>query len=194
MPTLRNIVFALAILTSSNVCLADMVTFGYAQSSQLKSEGKSKNGIYKNPMKGVNLLYLKEGKNNTGAMLTASYLTHKARSSQAPFKPQHSLYYSIGIGPSFKVNEYLTLAPYIGVAYISHTEETMSKAQKNIKGKKRTKSKSNFNGLDSQYGVIGGLNLLVSPFEKAVIKVGYEYAKFKNTDQGVFSVGLGIKF
>ncbi|OON40123.1 hypothetical protein BTJ39_09500 [Izhakiella australiensis] len=88
----------------------------------------------------------------------------------------------------------MTLAPYIGAAYISDEEENMPKNQKNINGRKRTRSKSIFNGLDSQYGVIGGLNLFITPYEKAVFKVGYEYAKFKNTQQGIFSVGLGIKF
>ncbi|ENN8379063.1 outer membrane beta-barrel protein [Providencia rettgeri] len=183
----------LAVVTGclvGNAAQADnqTVSIGYAQ---------SKVQDFKN-IRGVNLQYQYEWDSPLSVLGSFTYMKasegHTAGSSifgtPAQYKKDtDAKYYSLLIGPSYRLNDYISLYGLIGAA---HTKENTDERVGNNTYSRKESYSSNSTSLAY------GLGFSVNPTDYLVMRIGYEGTESKHNgkthDVNGFNIGVGYRF
>ncbi|WP_145501043.1 Ail/Lom family outer membrane beta-barrel protein [Yersinia similis] len=161
---------------SANIYAADKnsISVGYAQ-SHVKVGGASLG----DNSQGFNLKYRYEFNNHWGVINSFSY-THKGYDfyyGNSKVGSGNIDFYSLEIGPTFRINEYISLYGLIGA---SHGKSKLSL----------------FDQSDSvsKTAMVAGLGGQINPYPNVVIDASYEYSKLGDAKVGTWMLGAGYRF
>ncbi len=172
-------------IASVNVYAAseNSISIGYAQ-SHVKENGYTLD----NDPKGFNLKYRYELDDNWGVIGSFAY-THQGYDffyGSNKFGHGDLDYYSVTMGPSFRINEYVSLYGLLGAA---HGKVLLGAAHGKVKS-------SVFDGSvsTSKTSMAYGAGVQFNPLPNFVIDASYEYSKLDSVKFGTWMLGAGYRF
>ncbi|HGA5581313.1 TPA: Ail/Lom family outer membrane beta-barrel protein [Salmonella enterica subsp. enterica serovar Potsdam] len=152
------------------------VSMGYATGSLFVNDNKSSDGS----PDGMNFKYRYEFNDTWGIVGSFTF----SGDTIGDFVKTDWGYTSYQVGPSWRINDYVSLYYLLGIARADSDVSTMSE--------KHTFKKND---------LVGSFGFQVNPLPKMVVDVGYEYAKFhdypqngNNIESLLFNIGLGYHF
>lgn len=163
-------------IASVNVYAAgeNSISVGYAQ-SHVKGNGYT----LSNDPKGFNLKYRYELDDNWGVVGSFAY-THQGYDF---FYGSNKVgngdvdYYSVTMGPSFRINEYVSLYGLLGAAH--------GKVESSVFDRSASVSKTS---------MAYGAGVQFNPLPNFVIDASYEYSKLDSIKAGTWMLGAGYRF
>ncbi|EHX6839199.1 outer membrane beta-barrel protein [Salmonella enterica subsp. enterica serovar Schwarzengrund] len=152
------------------------VSMGYATGYLFVNGNKSSDGS----PDGMNFKYRYEFNNTWGIVGSFTF----SGDTIGDFIKTDWGYTSYQVGPSLRINNYVSLYSLLGIARADSDVSTMSE--------KHTFKKN---------ALAGSFGLQINPLPKMVIDMGYEYAKFNDYPQNdnnieslLFNIGVGYRF
>ncbi|EKN4774180.1 MULTISPECIES: attachment invasion locus protein Ail [Yersinia] len=163
-------------IASVNVYAASesSISIGYAQ-SHVKENGYTLD----NDPKGFNLKYRYELDDNWGVIGSFAY-THQGYDffyGSNKFGHGDVDYYSVTMGPSFRINEYVSLYGLLGAAH--------GKVKSSVFDESISASKTS---------MAYGAGVQFNPLPNFVIDASYEYSKLDSIKVGTWMLGAGYRF
>ncbi|MDA5543796.1 outer membrane beta-barrel protein [Yersinia rochesterensis] len=163
------------------------LSFGYAQSGNTKFKNKSINGNSPEQLKGkpdgINIKYRYEFDNKFGviASLTKLYSGTDYLVNNKVIARGHFDYTSLQIGPTYRLNEYISAYVMGGIAsYKLEGEDYRDGYVESQKARKK--------------GFGYALGLQINPIENIAIDTSYEQSKSGDFKSGVWSISAGYRF
>ncbi|RLM25319.1 attachment protein [Brenneria alni] len=153
------------------------LSIGYAQ-SDVKYESESP----KDDPSGFNLKYRYEINDNWGVIGSFTYTGSDSNYSSGDSRSSLDLkYYSLGVGPTYRFNDYISAYALLGIGYGKaefEYEDSLIRAWAEE---------------DKTY-VTGGVGLQFNVTPNFAIDASYEYTELDNVEVGTWAVGVGYRF
>lgn len=157
------------------------VSLGYAQSKT--SDFKA--------LKGANLQYRYEFNDKWGVIGSATYLSGNEKDWDDGLREEIKLkYFSVLVGPSYRINEYVSPYALIGMSRI--------KASYHVYDSEFDES---FSGNRTRNQFAYGVGVAINPKPNWAVNIGYEGTRFKGIDNdddssafNGFNIGVGYRF
>lgn len=158
------------------------VSLGYAQ---------SKIQHFKD-IRGLNAQYRYEWDSPVSVISSVTYMTLKEQNnlSQADSVPKlyekiDFKYYSLLVGPAYRINDYVSLYALAGLAHTENNYQETDLLRHSEKNKANTTS------------VAYGVGVVINPFENISVNIGYEGTRLKHDEPVAvngFNIGAGFRF
>lgn len=180
----------LALVLGSGVAHAEQdswstLSVGYAW-SKLQDVGN---------LNGVNIKYRYEWDSPFSVIGSFSYLGWKESWDDVEFKGSTKLsYYSLAVGPAYRITDYLSLYALIGANYNSVKDNESW----DYKGPGGASISGSYADSTSKTGLMYGFGVQVNPIRNLSIDIGYEGSSLKLEDESSsingFNIGVGYRF
>lgn len=169
------------------------LNFAHAN-GKIKHKGNGETFSDEQGMNGVNTSYRYEFDDIFGVMGSATWLFNTSKEIEKKdalesSKKESVNYLSLSVGPTFRINEHVSLYTLLGYAQNQTRIDYQNRAEKDVKIK--------FGGLT------WGAGLQINPVNNLAVNIGYEGAnmKYKGDEKNVpnmkshgLNIGLGYKF
>ncbi|AVJ16875.1 outer membrane protein OmpX [Serratia rhizosphaerae] len=169
----------IACLSAVAACVL-AVTAGTAFAGQSTVTGGYAQGDFQgvaNKADGFNLKYRYEFDNNPLGVIGSFTHVEKDRAENGTYNKAQ--YNSITAGPAYRFNDWASIYGVIGVGYGKNVANAQDGSHR---------------GGSSDYGFTYGAGLQFNPIQEVALDVGYEQSRIRNTDIGIWSVGVGYRF